>query len=73
MKYVAKVTLAHHVCATERDDPQKEEKLTTYYQVVNYVPATYAAIDVKLGAEAEITNFKHLEHMSAVRYAGDVQ
>lgn len=54
--------------ATENDDPQKERKLTTYSQVGSSLIATYATEDVIAKEEAEITNFKKPEHMSAVRY-----
>lgn len=47
---------------------KKKKKLSTYRQVVTELLATYAADDVIVKAEAEITNFKKYEHTSAYRY-----
>lgn len=44
----------------------KEEKRTRYYKVVSSLLSSYAMADVIFEAEAEITNFYDLEHMSAV-------
>lgn len=48
---------------------QREEKLTTYCNVVICLPAIYVIDDVNADGIAEITNFKHPEGMSAVRYS----
>lgn len=69
MKNPSKVTLAHRVCAMQNDDPEKEEKLTTCLQVLNYLIAIYATDDGIAKREAEITNFKKPEYISAVRYS----
>lgn len=63
MRDQIKSALAHRVCATKEDDPQKERKLMTYCKVVSYLIATYASDDVMANAEADITNFKQPEGM----------
>lgn len=55
---LAEAALAHHVCATESDYPQKKRKRTTC-----------ATDDVIAKAEVIMTNFKPSEYMSAVRYS----
>lgn len=68
MKDPAKAALKHILCATEENDPQLEGKLTTCFQVVNYLLVTHDKDDVKVEFEGEITTFKEPERMSAVRY-----
>lgn len=57
------------VCATKKDDPQLEVKLTAYCQVVNSLQATCATNDVTAEIKAEIINFKQLEGLLAARYS----
>lgn len=64
-----KAVLAYRVCATNEDDTQQEEKLTTYCEVVNYLRTSYATGDVIVQVEAEITNSKQPEEVSIVRYS----
>lgn len=45
------------MCTTEDDKSQKEEKLTTYCQMVNILLDTYGTDDVMAEAEADITTF----------------
>lgn len=67
MKDPAKAALSLRVCATMEDDLQQEGKLTTYSPVVNCLLATYATDDEIIEIEANITNLKQPEEMSAVR------
>lgn len=69
MKDPAKASLAHRVSATKEDVLEQEGKLTTYSEVGNYLPATFDTDDVIADMEAGITNFKHLEGMTAVCYS----
>lgn len=48
---------------------KKEGKLTTNYQVVNHLSATYAKDEAIAEAKAKITSFKQLEPKSAARYS----
>lgn len=56
------------MCVTPDDDPQKEENIITYYQVVNYQLEKYTTDVVTDEAEAKITSFKQPEYMSTIRY-----
>lgn len=40
-----------------------------YCQVVSFLPASYATDDVIADVETEVTNFKQLKSVSAVRYS----
>lgn len=69
MEDPARAALVHLACATENDDIQNEGNLTAHGQVVNYRLAPSVTDDMIAEAEVETTNFKHTEHMSAVRYS----
>lgn len=46
-----------------------EEKLTSYYRVVNYLLNTYTTDDKVSQADADISNYKHLQGLNAVDYS----
>lgn len=79
MKEPGKAPIANIVCATKEsffvaptmcpNDTQKEAKLITYFQILNYLPDTYGTDEVIAEFEAETTNIKQLEGVSAVRYS----
>lgn len=62
-KQPAKVAWARRTCARKKDDPQREWKMATYSQVINYLLATYATDYVIAEVGSEITSFKHPEGM----------
>lgn len=69
MKGTDKKALEHRKFATNVDDPQTGEALTTYYQVVNNLLAIYATDEVIAKVQAEVTKFKQLEGICAVRHS----
>lgn len=67
MKNPTKIALAHRLCPTESQDPQKQGMLTTTAHVWNYVIVPYRTVDMIAVAEADNTIFKRPEYRSAVR------
>lgn len=57
----AKIALVDSACATTEDAFEQEWKLPTYFQVANYLLATYDTVDVIAEAETNITTFNQLE------------
>lgn len=64
-----KAALLHQVTAVNKKDHQKEVKLTIFWEVVNYLLATYAIDSVIVEAEVESVNFRQPAMMTAVCYS----
>lgn len=64
-----KADLAKCVPSTKEDDRQEEKRLTTNCQLVNYLLASYTTDDIIVEVEANITNYKQLEALSAVSHS----
>lgn len=64
----AKLRLVHRVKAGKKNREQ-EGKLTTYWQILNYLLEMYSTDDLTTEGEAHTTNFKKPAGMTAVRYS----
>lgn len=54
----AKAPFSYQRSARRSNTTDKEELLTSYWQLVNYLPETYATDDIIREAEADILNYK---------------
>lgn len=68
MKDPDKADLPRRVSSTKHDVTEQKGKIAKYCPVVNYLLVPDATEDVIIDMEEKITNFKHREGMSAVRY-----
>lgn len=67
MKDPSKEASAHRVSAAKEGDAEQEGKLTTYFQIVNYLLSIYVNDDFSTAYKTEISRFKQQERISEVR------
>lgn len=68
IKEPSRATLAHRMSASIEGNAHREGKLTSYCLLIDYLLEAYATYDVIAETEAEVTNCKQSENMSAVHY-----